>query len=528
MWDLNFRGLGLALQLLLLAPLCQPSVGKTTATATTDDLPHPWLTENRTATVLELVCRPPTNIKMDKIYGLELRFSRLAYRNMTLALMTTAMEIPRRAEVPDIARVSFNGNWNSPSLSVLMHFTSEDFGEYSCSGQYKEQGSTGSTASPHFNTNITVNGSRSQSHNEHNFEVRVIDVHEVLVTWRAPKGSKFIQARVSRTSVVKETGMELSASESLFTTSVEGSFVYNSKVTLLAKFQYPSQDGGNFSMRLYVKKLHHPYCRYSCDVVYTGCYGRDVQFCVCSRRNQDSVPESTPYQGALIAVSVILLVIVLTVLVLYTLHKTGKSCACLNKFMASPADNDQLNSPNGDNREGQTSGSGTHPQERPNDPSEQNRPPARSAQNDKPQSSTPPSEGIGPSHAEEKAKTRSNEQTTVASPHPAASSGDNNPTPTDDGSGADVSLLHLQHRSEDQLQTKDNSLLDDSLPAEETTEIGPDTHSNPVQSKSDKEDDKEVEAPENRRVKDTVCPQSGRQSSETGDEMEYLLPKTST
>ena len=147
MRDLNFRGLSLELRLLLLlAPLFQPSVGKTTATSTTDDLPHPWLTANRAAKVLELVCRPPANIKWDEIYGLKLRFSRLAARDVTLASVTTATGIPHREKVPDIASVSFNGNWNSPSLSVRMPFTSEDFGEYSCSGQYKEKGRTGGTA----------------------------------------------------------------------------------------------------------------------------------------------------------------------------------------------------------------------------------------------------------------------------------------------------------------------------------------------------------------------------------------------
>jgi len=285
MRDLNFRGLSLELRLLLLlllAPLFQPSVGKTTATSTTDDLPHPWLTENRTAKVLKLVCRPPATIRWEKIYGLELRFSRLAYRNVTLALMTTAMEIPRRAEVPDIARVSFNGNWNSPSLSVLMHFTSEDFGEYSCSGQYKEQGSTGGAAFPYFNTNITVNGSLSQSPNtEHNFEVRVTDAHEVRVTWSPPKESKLIQASVSSTLVDKD-GKDIAAGRSLVTTNGSKTFVYTSRV-LLEEFQKPNSDVDNFSMRLYVDSdMCVAHCIYSCDVPYTACFGQGVQFCVCS------------------------------------------------------------------------------------------------------------------------------------------------------------------------------------------------------------------------------------------------------
>ena len=562
MWELNFRGLGLALQLLLLllllAPLCQPSVGKTTATATTDGLPHPLLTADRDAKVLELVCRPPTSItiKSNKIYDLKLRFSRLARdfrfsrlaRDVTLASVTTAMEIPRRVEVPDNARVNFNGDWNSPSLSVLMPFTSEDFGEYSCSGQYQVQGSTGGTEFAHFNTNITVNGSQPPPRN--NFEVHVIDAHEVRVTWRSPKSSKFIQASVSSTFVDKD-GKDTAAGRSLVTTNGSKTFVYTSKV-LLEEFRKPNGDVGNFSMRLYVNsEMCGPYCRYSCDVPYTACFGQDVQFCVCSQegvshnqhsapestdlesttksQDQDPEPESTDFKSAFIAM---LILLILSAIGNFVLFKTGKfqTCTCLGKSVAGPADNVQpakQNSPDGDNREGLTSGRGTHPQEGPNDASKQNPLPARSKQNDEPQSSTPPSEGIGPSHAEEKAETRSDGQATVVLPPPTASSGDNNPTPNDDESGAerDVSdsLLNLACRSEDRHETKDNSPSDDHRPTEAT-----DTHPNPVQSERDMQDDNEVTAPENRLPNATGFFPYDLHSSVTGDETQTPLLKPST
>ena len=491
--------------------------------------------------------------------------------------MTTAMENPRREEVPDIARVSFNGNWNSPSLSVLMPFTSEVFGVYSCSGQYKERGSTGGTAFPYFNTNITVNGSQPQPPNKRNFEVRVTGAHEVRVTWSPPKESKLIQASVSSTLVDKD-GKDIVAGRSLVTTNGSKTFVYTSKV-LLEEFRKPNGDVGNFSMRLYVDSAScDPYCRYSCHVPYKRCYGRDAQFCVCSQEgvshNQDSVPESTqstdlestterqgqdpvpestqstdlesttecqdqdPVLGCTEFIAVLTLPILSVIVYVLALFKTGKCQTCRTNLnsgsVTSFADNVQpaeQNSRYRDNCEGPTSGRGTHPQERPDDASEQNRPPAGSAQNDEPQSSTPPSKGIGPSHAEENAETRSNGQTTVALPHPAASSGDNNPTPNDDESGAErgVSLTSLQlaGRSEDEHETKDSSPSDDHRRTE--AEAVPDTHSNPEQSKGDTEGDEEVTPSETRRPKATVrAPYDLHSSVTASDESQTPLLEPST
>ena len=452
MRDFNSRGLSLELRLLLLlllllAPLCQPSVGKTTATSATDDLPHPWLTENRTAKILELLCRPPATIKWDKIYGLKLRFSGLAARDVTLASVTTATGIPRRAEVPDIARVGFNGNWNSPSLSVLMPFTSKDFGEYSCSGQYKEQGSTGGTAFPYFNTTFTVNGSLSQSHNEHHFEVRVIDAHEVRVTWSPPKESKLIQASVSST-LVDKYGKDITAGRSLVTTNGSKTFVYTSGV-LLEEFRKPNGDVGKFSMRLYVDSdMCVPHCRYSCDVPYTACFGQDVQFCVCSGGQEGQKGQGTDFKtGFYIVLALLLLLLILvTILVIviavfFNMVKTQKykNCECLikclsNKSVASLAkyfrqlEQKRLNGVKNENKPLQKKGQTSRPD---GNAPEQNPTQARSTRTDEPQSL--------PSNSFK---------------FPTASSGDN---PSSD----------VKHFSEDQHGEK---------------EAGSGTHSNPQQS----------------------------------------------
>ena len=454
MRDFNSRGLSLELRLLLLlllllllAPLFQPSVGKTTATSTTDDLPHPRLTENRTAKILELLCRPPANIKRDKIYGLKLQFSRLA-KDVTLAFVTTATGIPRRAEVPDIARVGFNGNWNSPSLSVLMPFTSKDFGEYFCSGQYKEQGSTGGTAVPYFNTTITVNGSLSQPHNKRNFEVRVTDAHEVRVTWSPSKESKRIQASVSSTLVDKD-GKDIAAGRSLVTTNGSKTFVYTSSV-LLEEFRKPNGDVGNFSMRLYVDSdMCDPYCRYSCHVPYKRCYGRDAHFCVCSGQKGQATDCNTRFYIVLALLLLLVTILLFSIVFLWRLFKTrkhenskcwnflikrfsNKSLTRLAKYFAQ-LEQKLLSGVESENKplwkKGPTSGSDTLPDwEMPDDASGQKTTPARSKQIAEPQSHTPPSEGIGPFHAEEKAETRSKGQILVST-LPTETSGDNNPMP---------------------------------------------------------------------------------------------------
>ena len=541
MRDLNFRGLSLELRLLLLlllAPLFQPSVGKTTATSTTDDLPHPWLTENRTAKVLELLCRPPANIKWDKIYDLKLRFSPQS-TEVTLASVTTATEFPSGVEVPDIARVSFNGNWDNPSLSVLMPFTSKDSGEYSCSGQYKEQGSTGGTAYPYFNTTITVNGLQSQPRKKHNFEVRLTDAHEVRVTWSPPKEPQSIQASVSSTLVDKD-GKDLVAGRSLVTTNGAKTFVYTSRV-LLEEFRKPNGDVDNFSMRLYVDSdMCDPYCRYSCHVPYKRCYGQDVQFCVCRGQEGQGTDCKTGFYIVLALLLLLVTSLVISIGVLYYLFKTRKyeNCKCW-KYLIKRLSNESVtrlakyfkqleekrlsgvkSEDNPPQKNGRTSNSrGTRPEESPEDASE-----ARNTQIVEPQSSTPPSEGIGLSHAE--TVSRSSGQTIVALPPPAASSGDNNPTLDvfELCAGRDGSFpsQRLENRSDDRLETNDNSPSDDPRRAEATTEVVPKPRYNQVQSESGMAYNVS-EASENRQTNAAVRLGYFLRSSETGDETQTPL-----
>ena len=181
-----------------------------------------------------------------------------------------------------------------------MPITRTDLGTYYCAGEYGSRDSINDKLSK-FTTKFPVNesfvasqGQGSQPSIMDNFEASVINVHKIKVTWRPPSSqgviwseeSQFIEASVSRTIVDKD-GREMIAPQSLFTTSGSGSFVYDSGV-VLSKFQRATPVINNYSITLYVEsQLCHPHCRYSCNVPYKDCVGKDAQFCVCSR--QDSV-----------------------------------------------------------------------------------------------------------------------------------------------------------------------------------------------------------------------------------------------
>ncbi|XP_070200660.1 uncharacterized protein [Littorina saxatilis] len=333
--------------ILLLTLLTWTAVGAAAADST-GELPRPWLQLHTSAQVLQLVCKPPPEAsEWDELHDLRLFVSlfhirRSAWNRKSIANMTTAMTEPSvDKDLPKITHVSFEGDWErkTPSLTVLMPMTSQDYGEYYCTGEYSKSTSPGRTSN--FTTPFTVDEVLASGHSQqykesevNNFQVRVIDTHEVNVTW-LPTNSKFMEASISRTTVDND-GREISPAYSLFATSRSDHLIYKDSGVILASFSYPAQNRhANYSMTVYVERdACDPTCRYTCRVPDPRCTGEDAKLCNCQGTDEGTAASAGGVNGWMIAFIVFFIAaLAFNVVILVLGCKKGwfKGISCTNK-----------------------------------------------------------------------------------------------------------------------------------------------------------------------------------------------------
>ncbi|KAL8601359.1 hypothetical protein ACOMHN_054652 [Nucella lapillus] len=265
----------------------------------TSDLPHPWLSLDRSAKVLRLLCQPPpeaheSDSSWEAIHSLRLLAILPQYNssgNFSLVNMTSNLKEPQTNSMFSISQASFlsPGTWVSKCVSLKFELpvTVRELGQYFCVVGYWDNNDDPQWFSVRVDVNTNfVFSSVTTPKKEQNFEVSVVDAHKVHVTWTNPQQSRFKEARVSR-KLVGDDGESITPSMSLFTTNGKGDLPYHFQV-LLENFTHQDGDSNNMSITLYVKSdPHGPHYCYSCWVFYPACKGQDRLSCSCRRQQSD-------------------------------------------------------------------------------------------------------------------------------------------------------------------------------------------------------------------------------------------------
>ncbi|KAL8579763.1 hypothetical protein ACOMHN_016891 [Nucella lapillus] len=270
----------------------------------TSDLPHPWLSLDRTAKVLHLLCKPPPEAyesgnTWQAVHNLRL-FAFLPRHtlsaNVSLVNMTSIWNEPRTNPEFSISRASFQGSWTSKlvSLEFVLPVTDKDLGRYFCVVDYIDD----NDKLLRFSAQVVVDKDFVFSHvdsavkNELNFAARVVEAHQVRVTWTKPSQPRFREASVSRV-LAGDGGKSIAPSFSLFTTDGNTDYTYGSEV-LLTKVSL--RDGSsNMSITLYVEGGQHGAAyRYSCRVPYFACMGHNTRFCTCCQQGSNPDRQMCP------------------------------------------------------------------------------------------------------------------------------------------------------------------------------------------------------------------------------------------
>ncbi|KAL8622407.1 hypothetical protein ACOMHN_041735 [Nucella lapillus] len=265
----------------------------------TSHLPKPWLSLDRKAKVLHLVCKtPPEASSWEQVHHLKL-FAHLTLLNLpySVSLVNVTnrkMTKPLTNPMYSISWASFQGSWPDKSVSLEFKFpvTDKDLGRYFCVVVYSKSDGIFTE----FSTQVDVKDFvfshvESAVTNKQNFQVSVVNVHHVRVTWTEPTQSKFSEASVSRV-LVRDGGKIIGLYISLITT--DGITNYTGSQVLLTNV---SLQGGssNMSITLYVKEGHYGAAyRYSCWVPYSACTGHNERFCMCCQQSNNPDREMCP------------------------------------------------------------------------------------------------------------------------------------------------------------------------------------------------------------------------------------------